>query len=438
MHQWDCSGHEFLMFELRTMLKQLGQIYIPIDKAKMISSFFSQIEFQISAGIETRIYYTNFTSVHVFKIDQLIKRSDIAESVILSRVHRYFANQKDAEYWLCVSDVYVLNTPHLDPNEFIDKEFSYFISLADNSSSALEISRKSFELFTPIFVKEKNPSNIFHPFSGYKIDCNDVVRFQKWIETDRSLNENNLLRMYLLSSIIFHEGWGTFCAATQYYLNKHQEYQQSASSKQLNEKIRLNLDSFECYLIALFHELDNYAITPLDDVFKLHPELVGILSGQSFSHLKFFKAHLLQPRNADAILSFLKNATSDFFSSSCILEKQLPGDIFIRIDKDLKLILARLQKLQHSKILCFVEELLQYYKLAQSQIYPAAQSRQDQLELYKYLLKLNSRICSSFIDENVILQLSEIRIGRVLADKPVRKLIEEWTISNRKKFKKAA
>jgi len=221
-------------------------------------------------------------------------------------------------------------------------------------------------------------------------------------------------------------------------LTKHEELKQNATHENLDHKNQLLVASFENYLLALFHELDSYAIVPIDDVFLLHPVILNILSKKDAVHLKNFKTYLLKERNGYDILLFLKNATSDFFSLSRILQKQVSDDVFIKIDQDLRFVLTHLQKLQHSKILDFVEELFAYYQLIYWQVKDSTQNRSVKLELYQNLLKLNSRICSSFIQENVILQLSEIRVGRVVADKPVRRLVEEWTISNFKKFRKAA
>jgi hypothetical protein len=438
LQHWNASQHEFLMFEMRTMLKQMGQIYIPVSPTKVNHEFFDQLKFQLQTGLETRFYFTNFTSVHVFKIEHLVDRENLSDNTFLSRVHRYFSSEKNARYWLCVSDVYVLNSSQLNPVDFIKTEFNFFTALNDVSLQEESVTDKLLIQSGPIFIKEKIPTHIFNPYCTYPLHENGNAINMKWVESDRSLSENNLLRSYSLKSIIFQDGWNSFCAATQHYLTKHEELKQNAGTKKLEEKIQLLLASFENYLMALFHELDSYAIAPIDEVFLLYPVTINALSKKDASHLKYFKNYLLKPRNAHDILQFLKHAASDFFSLARILEKQLSDDVFIKIDQDLRLVLSHLQKLQHSKILEFVEELYAYYQLVYFQVSEGSKNRSEKLETYRNMLKLNSRICSSFIQENVILQLSEIRIGRVVTDKPVRRLIEEWTISNFKKYRKAA
>src|SRR5690606_13691349 len=113
---WEDRGVPDLMFQFKKILRQKGRCLIPImfknlDPTILPESSYHFLKEQLSRGIETHLYMSNFNSIHTFRVRNIFYTEEVEET---NSFTPEIIEEKGFYQWVEVDDLFVFNTSHLE------------------------------------------------------------------------------------------------------------------------------------------------------------------------------------------------------------------------------------------------------------------------------------------------------------------------------------
>lgn len=302
---WSSNEESDLMFRLKSIVTKNQSTFIPYmnlnyENGQISEADLDLIKKQISKGVETHLYMSNLESIHIWKIKDIVGRTDY-QKLDTEKTIPFFKKMNHFELWVEVEDVFVLKASHTAGKSDILNELENVVS--------------NFQTH-----------QIFSPIQKLYVDdaSSDAKRAEiyRWVEVGRSVTYDYFIRSCELEDNIYQDCWRELSRATQHCLIVAEQTRHNSVLYQNEQKLYYLKESFENYLSALMNELNEIYIRPFISVFHEYPvmheawrEIQG--AGRSPVH-ELINALLEQEKDhvgsIQDFLKFIKNAKSFFFS----------------------------------------------------------------------------------------------------------------------------
>lgn len=251
---WSVSIENELMFKIKNQITAKGKCLIPFMGKKFENENISNEEFenilmQISLGVETHLVMSNLDSIHIFKVNNLIKtkenQMDKGDTIELFKT-----NNSNFEFWIEVNDLFVFKANHGE-NESIIKD---------------ELENLVFNQITQTF---------FTPIQNFKIQnkVDEKASALKWVEVNRNLTYDYFIRSCELEENIFQEAWLDLSRRSQHCLILSEQVRHKGVLYKNDEKLIVLKESFEAYVSGVLNELNEIYISPLVNAFMEYSSL---------------------------------------------------------------------------------------------------------------------------------------------------------------------
>lgn len=251
---WSVSIENELMFKIKNQISSKGKCLIPFmgkqfENENISNEEFENILMQISLGVETHLVMSNLDSIHIFKVNNLIKtkenQMDNGDTIELFKT-----NNSNFEFWIEVNDLFVFKANHGE-NESIIKD---------------ELENLVFNQITQTF---------FTPIQNFKIQnkVDEKASALKWVEVNRNLTYDYFIRSCELEENIFQEAWLDLSRRSQHCLILSEQVRHKGVLYKNDEKLIVLKESFEAYVSGVLNELNEIYISPLVNAFMEYSSL---------------------------------------------------------------------------------------------------------------------------------------------------------------------
>lgn len=308
---WSHENDEELMFKLKSALIGDGLAYIPfmdIDQKPMAFKpdeerdiFKEQSKLQL---YETHLIMCNGSTIHIFKVDNLISKKDLPKKV---NKDQSLFKEKNSKYndWFVVSDVFIHTVNHIENTDDVILELN---GLIHNNQT----------------------QNIFTGRDQLMVGSSPG----KWVSLDRNVTYDYYIKSCELKDNVYQDMWSFLSHRAQYSLIRSDLERGKLTFYRGEEKWDHLVDSFKSYKNALIIELNELYITPLNHAIQEYATLadawnkikdanINQESIQCLDDVVSSKKESIETLEEFIILS--KNSKSLFFS----LKKQFAKKLFM-------------------------------------------------------------------------------------------------------------
>lgn len=278
---WNPGYCETQMFDLKKSLKANGTTHIPkLNKTKGKDPYSKKtlelLKKQIQSGVETRLYMTDFRSIHVWKISDIIWNESEVNSILnldstldfYKGIYKSSVEEKHEEspfeFWMKVDDLFVLWVDHEQSmREFLDHLST--LSECDPSNPFYNPEKKitpyrSGRYPMPV-ATEKLTDTIFkatyYVDSTAKDDGKAAIP-SRWLNTHRQVTKEYLLMQSYLEKHIYSDIWHLLGLATKHYLTEFEMLRlESSDYLSIRQRLQFSKQVFDCFLSAVLNTLHN-------------------------------------------------------------------------------------------------------------------------------------------------------------------------------------
>lgn len=255
----------------------VGKLNISPGKNPLYPELDQIINNQIIKGHETRLYMTDFNSIHVFEVESVTFTRPENVYQDKSVIDIYKNPDLNVEFWIKIKDVYVLAVDHKGNKREILEELALlrFVRPEDARDSEKVTSSKS--KVTPYVSSQRYPALIYDTqeqdyFNIYTTEQEREGKKSRWLNSHRSMTESYYECAQHLHHNVYPELWEDFSKATQHYLTECQMKLMESASYNSNQAYRILHQAWDCYFQAVVNEFYKY--------------LFGNLSPTTLSRLK--------------------------------------------------------------------------------------------------------------------------------------------------------
>ncbi len=417
---WDDSIENELMFKIKADITELGKVFIPLMNFNQKGFDISVQEFETinnqltHGGGETHLIMTNLKSIHIFRVQKIVKRNGVKDK----NINKIFQKNK-YNYWLVVDDVFVLDVDHMGDEE----------GLIDNLNC---------------FIQEDQVQNIFRVPHSTNNDNEGTSNF-RWIEFNRNLTYDYFIRNSELKANIFQDSWEHLGRSTQHYLITCELERQKCVFYRDQEKWAHLKQAFCAYKNALVAELNEIYILPLvvaigsfESLFEAWNVVKAGLSNSKSTDLieEVLDGKQTQIDDLEDILLFSKNSKSLYYSLKNQFAKKFHKEEYLLIEN----FLAKQDSLvntfecrhlpENVKLIIDIED---WIKFMDKQI--QAGKANDLKGANLKLSHLVSLMISTHHDDNIFFKLLEEKMSKGSVQKSFADEVKSLNIA---KIKKAA
>ncbi len=395
---WDLGAQKDLMFKIKSVIFDKGKCDVPFmnkdfSPAKLSAEQIKSLEKQLEKGHETHLVMSNLDSIHVLRIDRVLKKPRSLTTIEDLR-------SCSSDVWFSVGDLFVYKANHNnDRNEII---------------SALD------EL-----LHSQQTQNFF--LCGQSLELKDqseevTKRFTSWLEINRNLTYDYFIRSCELQENVYQESWPLLNRKTQHFLIMAEQARHNGVMQRDLEKTGFLKESFECYLSAVLNEMNEVYIRPLINAFNDYPCLLeawketseGLISPKVREIVgDLVESGSYQIKSLELFLEYLGAAKSLLFSLKSRFTKKIGKEEYLLIES----FLGRQESLVDSftcrGLRSKLESLLAIKNwlksaMAQSKQAPSHELKNRNLKL-THLLTI---MCSISYEDNVFFKLVEEKTSR--------------------------
>jgi cold shock CspA family protein len=249
------------MYQLRNKMEQHSYSWIPkINSTKNKDPFKREIievlELQLKQGVESCLYMTNFNCIHVWKISQIHYAPTLPEEEKIKTLADYAKH--DVEFWIQVSDVYVLQADHDGKLTPILQELEKLSLCSDYHDPCYNAGAK----ITPYMSAQRYPAPVTRNdemifFPGVAITNGTETKREKWLNTHRKVTkEYNLMNEHMRKNV-YTDMWGKFNNRTQHFLIEMEMLKIESAGYNSLQSLQFCKQKFECYVSALLNEFED-------------------------------------------------------------------------------------------------------------------------------------------------------------------------------------
>ncbi|MAZ47295.1 MAG: hypothetical protein CME65_01950 [Halobacteriovoraceae bacterium] len=316
---WDPEIENELMFQMKAKIGQVGSTLIPYMDLEQHAINFNQEELntlmgQLEKGIETHLVMSNFDSIHVFRVTNLvIGETQLEESV--EKILDQFSRHRGFKHYIEVDDVYVLEANHT-------KESGTLISNLDQIMSRDQTQK----IFIAPHRKELEVTGVH----------------KKWVEQGRNVTYDYFIRQCELKDNIYQEMWDFLSRNTQHHLINCELNRNKSVFERGQGKGKLLVESFSYYKQALISELNEVYILPLVDAIQKYGCLQeawrelqenALINRDVTLHIqKILDGKSTSIEDLNDFLFYTKNAKSFFFSLKNMFAKKIHKEEFLLVE----------------------------------------------------------------------------------------------------------
>lgn len=316
---WNPEIENELMFQMKAKIGQVGSTLIPYMDLEQKAKDFDQDELntlmgQLEKGIETHLVMSNFDSIHVFRVTNLvIGETQLEESV--EKILDQFSSQKGFRHYIEVDDVYVLEANHT-------KESGTLISNLDQ------------------IMSQDQTQKIFIAPHRKELEVTGVHK--KWVEQGRNVTYDYFIRQCELKDNIYQEMWDFLSRNTQHHLINCELNRNKSVFERGQGKGKLLVESFNYYKQALISELNEVYILPLVDAIQKYGCLQdawrelqenALINRDVTLHIqKILDGKSTSIEDLNDFLFYTKNAKSFFFSLKNMFAKKIHKEEFLLVE----------------------------------------------------------------------------------------------------------
>jgi len=323
---WSESQVVDLMFQFKAEIKDNGKCFIPFMDEELKPMDLHNKDIiplleQVGNGVETHLIMSNLDSIHIFKVENILKAKDLVNK---DNVISNFEGRDDFKYWIEVSDLYVFRANHLagekNHNQHVINDLNELLS-------------------------DQLRQNFFSPVQKLNITSDDCTEKSgaalNWIGLNRNLTYDYFIRSCELEENIYQESWGSLTRQTRHCLISSEQTRHQAIQYQDGEKFVLLKEAYEHYISALLSEVNEIYITPLMENFYrfecLLTEWQEVDEGLVNKDLKRIIDHLIdnKSRQLDSLESFLfyiRNIKTGLYTLKSKFSKKISKEEHLQIE----------------------------------------------------------------------------------------------------------
>lgn len=312
---WNPDIVDDLMFKFKDRIATNGSTYIPYMDLDQNSQEMKpeEIQFlleQVKSNTETHLIMSNFDSIHVFRIINVINGSEnLEQEKLLEEIDPKF------DFWIEVDDMYVLEANHVGNQDEVYENLNEFVN-EDQTQK--------------IFVV---PPKKDHEITGIH---------QKWVQQGRNVTYDYFIRSCELKDNIYQDMWIYLAKNTQHQLINCELHRNKSVFERGHEKWNLLIESFSAYREALISELNEVYILPLVEAIGTYECLEeawneiqenGLINRDVTGHIqKILDNEVDKLDSLDDFLFYTKNAKSFFFSLKNMFAKKIHKEEFLLVE----------------------------------------------------------------------------------------------------------
>jgi hypothetical protein len=302
------------MYQLRNYLDQYSYSWIPkINSTKNKAAFDREIvevlKLQLEHGVESCLYMTNFNCIHIWKISQIHYAPELPEAEKAKTLADY--GKHDVEFWIQVSDVYVLQADHDGKLTPILQELEKLSLCSDYHDPRYNAGAK----ITPYMSAQRYPAPvtrndemIFFPGVAKTIirGPEEVeTKREKWLNTHRKVTKEYYLMNEHMGKNVYTDMWGTFNNRTQHFLIEMEMLKIESAGYNSLQSLQFCKQKFECYVSAILNEFDELIAQRL---LKMAGKLkLQRIDGKDYETLEILEGNA----NTSPDLNFYRNIITD-------------------------------------------------------------------------------------------------------------------------------
>lgn len=254
------------MYQLKNKLTEKKRVWIPKinstqGKADFNLEIIKTIKEQLAIGVESCLYMTNFNCIHVWKISDIHMGEVLPSAEQEATLVDYSKKGHVAEFWIQVSDVYVLQADHDGKLTPILQELEK-LSICDLITKSYDPKSKITPYMSaqryPALVAQKEKVQYFTSVIKTQFAGNDVVvtTGDLWLNTHRKVTkEYNLMHEHMKKNV-YQNMWDTFNKRSQHFLIELEMLKIESAAYTSLQSLQYSKQIFECYVSALLNELD--------------------------------------------------------------------------------------------------------------------------------------------------------------------------------------
>ncbi len=418
---WPYQAAPHLMFEMKQMIKALGEVYYPVSLDQIDEFAVNTLSNQITSGFESKLLLTNLHSLHSFKIEKIISAEQCDHLFTNNRgkIHKVFSdiiNNSENFYWLKLTDCFVNTAAHLDHIIALRRQVEKCINIKLNhkiSLDDLELNR-----FSLVYEREFIPT--FELPVSVVIDSNLQCKRLKWCETDRNFTEDYFSKSSFLNQVVFCPIWDHLTFSSQYNLylmyDSLTNLMASSSKQMMYDKSQ---SAFDYYLLAMFHQIEFMYFYPFDCILRRYAEE----SEDVFDSFKQEYPKDINTRTLLDLLNFLTEAKVVIFSLRKNLLKVTTHEKLINVDTILSTQAARIERFLRSDILEQIKDLLILRdQFAQNAM--EGKSKIDRVQFVNSAILIMEKLISNNSD-NIFLKLCEINDLKLESNRSAQECIRD-------------
>lgn len=304
------------MYQLKNKLSEKRRAWIPKinstqGKVDFNPEIIEVLKEQLTNGVETCLYMTNFNCIHIWKISDIYMGKDLPAAEQEATLTDYSKKGHVAEFWVQVSDVYVLQADHDGKLTPILQELEK-LSICDLKTMTYDPKSK----ITPYMSAQRYPAPVAQrdkvqyftsviktQFAGDEVV---VTTGDLWLNTHRKVTkEYNLMHEHMKKNV-YPNMWESFNKRSQHFLIELEMLKIESAAYSFLQSLQYSKQIFECYISALLNELDEMVAQKLIVIAK-HYEIPKILYNEnSHDSLERFKG-----TGEPADLTFYRNLLTD-------------------------------------------------------------------------------------------------------------------------------
>ncbi len=247
----------------------VGKLNISPGKIPLHKDLDQIINNQITKGLETRLYMTDFKSIHVFEVTKVSFKSP--ENIFQddSVIDVYKKPDLNVEFWIEIKDAYVLAVDHKGNMQDILEELAHLRFVNPEDAHDREKITSSSSKITPYVSSQRYPALIFDTknqdyFNIYTTEQEREGKKSRWLNSHRSMTESYYECSQHLHHNIYPELWDNFSKATQHYLTECQMKLMESASYTSNQSYRILHQAWDCYFQAVVNEFYKYLFENLN------------------------------------------------------------------------------------------------------------------------------------------------------------------------------
>lgn len=314
---WEEKSVHNLMFKFKKLIVEGGHCHIPfveknLSQAKMSEEEFEKIKIQIENKSETHLVMSNMDSIHIFRLEEIIKKPRSVRTIDEFKGDKY-------DVWFKVGDLFVYHANHTDDEKQIVDQLDDLLNSDQTqylfvNSQTLEIAGDNSEKYN---------------------------QFSRWLELNRNLTYDYFIRNCELEENIYQESWEALNKRTQHFLIMAEQARHKGVTHRDYEKTKHLKESLENYLSAVINELNEVYIRPLINSFNEYECMRvaweetqdGLMSPKIKSIInELLESDSDQLKSIELFLEYLQSSKSFLFSLKKRFTKMIGKEEYLLIE----------------------------------------------------------------------------------------------------------